>query len=128
MTITWPWQIAAGIGVIGMIERRHEPRIEVNLTLSVWGIDTKGDKFLQQARTCDISRSGALLSEFDVEVGSGDLVGVLYAGKKARFTVAWVRYSGGDRMAAIHRVVEDECPWENLLPKSTQHSVLSTQP
>ena len=103
-----------------MIERRHEPRIEVNLTLSVWGIDTKGDKFLQQARACDISRSGALLSELDVEVRSGDLVGVLYAGKKARFTVAWVRHSGSRRMAAIHRADEDECPWGNLLPKETR--------
>lgn len=100
-----------------MPERRREPRIEVDLPLCVWGIDTKGDRFLQQARARDISLSGALLSQLDAELRSGDLVGVLYAGRKARFRVVWVRYCGTSRkiQAAIHRLDEDECPWGDLL-------------
>jgi hypothetical protein len=98
-----------------MIERRHEPRAEVDLVLAVWGIDSKGDRFLQHARARDVSLSGALLSELDAELRSGDLVGVLYASKKARFRVVWVRYSGTSRkiQAAIHRLEGDECPWEH---------------
>jgi len=100
-----------------MIERRREPRIEVDFPLCVWGIDTKGDRFLQQVRARDISLSGALLSGLDAELRSGDLVGVLYAGRKARFRVVWVRYCGTSRkiQAAIHRLEQDECPWEELL-------------
>ena len=100
-----------------MKERRREPRIEVDLALQVWGIDTKGDRFLQQAHARDISLSGALLSGLDTELRSGDLVGVLYAGRKARFRVVWVRYCGTSRkiQAAIHRLEQDECPWEELL-------------
>ena len=100
-----------------MHERRREPRIEVDLPLCVWGIDTKGDRFLQQARARDISLSGALLSQLDAELRSGDLIGVLYAGRHARFRVIWVRYSGTSRkiQAAIHRLDEDECPWQSLL-------------
>ena len=103
-----------------MMERRREPRTEVNITLQVWGIDTKGERFVQQARARDVSLSGALLTDLDTELRSGDLVGVLYAGKKARFRVVWVRYSGtGEKVqAAIHRVAGDECPWEGLLRES----------
>jgi hypothetical protein len=46
-------------------DRRREPRIETDLALVVWGVDTKGDRFLQEARARDISVSGALLSGLD---------------------------------------------------------------
>ena len=111
-----------------MIERRREPRIDVDMSLQVWGIDTKGERFLQQARARDVSLSGALLTELDAELRSGDLVGILYAGKKARFRVVWVRYSGTSRkiQAAVHRLEEDDCPWEHLLP-SRESAALSRQ-
>lgn len=101
-----------------MLERRHEPRLEVDLPLFVWGIDTKGERFVQQAHAREISLSGALLSQLDAELRSGDLVGILYAGKRARFRVVWVRYCGTTRkiQAAIQRLEQDECPWEDLLP------------
>jgi hypothetical protein len=106
-----------------MIERRRELRTEVDLPLRVWGIDTKGERFLQEARARDISLSGALVSQLDAELHSGDLIGILYAGRKARFRVVWVRYSGNGQkiQAAVHRVAEDECPWLELLP-SEEHA------
>jgi hypothetical protein len=102
-----------------MIERRYEPRVEVDIGLEVWSIHTKEDKFLQQARARDVSLNGALLSGLDTDLRFGDLIGVLYAGRKARFRVIWVRHSGSDHkiQAAIHRVEGDACPWQELLPK-----------
>jgi hypothetical protein len=104
-----------------MMERRREPRKEIALILLVWGIDTRGERFLQEARARDISLSGALLYELEAELRSGDLVGVLYAGKKARCRVVWVRYCGATRkiQAAIHRIEGDECPWPELLDDAT---------
>ena len=104
-----------------MIERRREPRMQSDLPVRVWGIDTHGEKFLQQARATNISRCGALLSELDPELRSGDLVGVWYEGKSARYRVVWVRHSGDDRkiQAAVQRLAADECPWEDLLPTQT---------
>jgi hypothetical protein len=68
----------------------------------------------------EISVSGALLSGLDVELRSGDVLGVLYAGKKARYRVVWVRYSNCEHkvQAAIHRVEPDTCPWRELLAES----------
>ena len=50
------------MGTLRRIDRRQEARTEVDLALIVWGVDTRGDRFLQQARARDISLSGALLS------------------------------------------------------------------
>jgi len=98
-------------------DRRHEPRIEADLVLTIWGVDTRGDRFLQEARARNISLSGALLSGLDAELRSGDVIGILYAGKKARFRVVWVRESGNSQkvQAAVHRISPDECPWKDLL-------------
>ena len=101
----------------GIFDRRHEPRTPIDLPLQVWGVDTRGERFLQSARARDISWSGALLSGLDADLRSGDVIGILYAGRKARFRVVWVRYdeSGDKMLVAIHRFAEDRCPWQDLL-------------
>ncbi|HLZ41268.1 MAG TPA: PilZ domain-containing protein [Candidatus Sulfotelmatobacter sp.] len=100
-------------------DRRHEPRIVTDLPLQVWGVDTQGERFLQTARARDISLSGAMLSGLDTDLRSGDVVGILYRGRKARFRVIWIRYDGdGDKMlVAVHRFAADECPWQDLLAR-----------
>ncbi len=98
-------------------ERRSEGRCEVELPLTVWGVDTKGERFLQEAYARDVSLSGALICGLDADLRSGDVIGVLYAGRKARFRVVWVRYDGaGEKLqTAVHRMSQDECPWATLL-------------
>ena len=105
------------MGIFPGIDRRREPRTEVDLALHVWGIDTKGGRFLQEARARDISLSGAMLTGIDTDLHSGDVIGILYAGRRARFRVVWTRYdAAGDRMqVAVHRVTPDACPWQDLL-------------
>jgi hypothetical protein len=108
------------MGILRRIDRRHEPRKQADLALLVWGVDTKGERFMQEARARDISLSGALISGLDGDLRPGDVVGILYAGKKARFRVVWIRYDGtGDKMqVALHRMEGDECPWKGLLQES----------
>ena len=102
---------------IRTIDRRREARISMNLELLVWGVDTKGERFLQQAHARDISLSGAMLSGLDADLRSGDVIGILYSGRKARYRVVWIRYDEcGDKMkVAVHRVDPDTCPWQHLL-------------
>jgi hypothetical protein len=105
------------MGILRSFDRRRESRTIVDLPLIVWGVDTQGERFLQEAHARDISLSGALLTGLDADLKSGDVVGVLYGKNKARFRVVWVRYdAGGDKMqVAIHRLDADECPWKDLL-------------
>jgi hypothetical protein len=104
------------MGNVRSIDRRREARSATELLVTVWGIDTRGERFLQEAHAREISLSGALLSGLDVEVRSGDVIGILYAGKKARYRVVWVRYGNEQSriQAAVHRMDPDICPWQAL--------------
>lgn len=115
------------MGIVRRIDRRSEERTETDLPVTIWGVDTKGDRFLQEARAREISLSGALLSGLDVELRSGDVMGLLYGGRKARYRVVWVRYSDGELkvQAAIHRIDPDVCPWQELL---SEQGVVSKNP
>ena len=106
------------------IDRRREPRTVVDLALTVWGVDTRGERFLQEAHARDISLSGALLTGLDAELRSGDVIGILYAGTKARYRVVWVRHSetGEKVQAAVHRFALDQCPWQELLSEELKES------
>ncbi len=111
-------------------DRRREPRTDIDLGLTVWGIDTLGDRFLQEARARDISLSGALIVGLDAELRSGDVIGILYAGKKARYRVVWIRQSGNsDKVqAAVHRFAPDECPWKELLTEECESAEPALRP
>lgn len=115
----------------GTMDRRSETRVQADVALTIWGVDVRGERFLQDARARDISLSGALVSGLDTNLSAGDVVGILYAGKKARFRVVWIRYDGaGDKMElAVHRFNDDPCPWQDLLANaSTPNTVqVSTQ-
>ena len=117
---------------VPMKDRRREPRAEVDIPLQVWGVDTRGERFLQAACARDISLSGALISQLDAELRSGDVIGILYAGRKARYRVVWVRYAGVNQkvQAAVHRFPSDECPWQDLLSEEpgVSPSPEATQP
>jgi hypothetical protein len=116
------------MGILRSIDRRREGRIEADLTVTVWGVDTRGERFLQQARARDISLSGALLSGLDVELRSGDVLGILYAGRKARFRIVWVRYCGESYkiQAAVHRFDPDVCPWQEVLTEEGSTVAVNT--
>jgi PilZ domain len=110
------------MGILRRMDRRREGRTEVELHLMVWGVDTKGERFLQEATARDISMSGALLTGLDADLRSGDIVGIMCGKRKARFRVVWVRYDEtGDKMrVAVHRIDSDECPWRDLLSEDAK--------
>jgi len=118
------------MGTVRRIDRRSEPRTPTDLPLHVWGIDTRGERFLQEARARDISLSGAMLSGLDTELRSGDVIGILYAGRRARFRVIWIRYDGdGDKMqVAVHRIAPDACPWQDLVDDGTNSKSATESP
>lgn len=119
------------------MDRRKEGRIQIDLPLVIWGVDTEGERFVQEAHARDISVSGALLSGVEADLRSGDVIGILCGQKKARYRVVWIRYDGdGEKMqVAVHRFLEDECPWQDLLasegesvPHASAGDMLSTDP
>ena len=117
------------MGILRRFDRRKEARTTVDVVLTVWGVDTQGERFVQNAHARDISMSGALLSGIDAELRSGDVLGILYGSRRARFRVVWVRYDGvGDKMqVAVHRVEPDICPWRELLVQQSTDNAASAE-
>lgn len=117
------------MAILRSIDRRQESRLDAAIPVTVWGVDVRGERFLQEARARNISLSGALLSGLDAELRSGDVIGILQAGKKARFRVIWVRYGDihSKIQAAVHRIEPDECPWKELLSESAQDNVKTSK-
>ena len=116
------------MGDLHRIDRRREPRSQSDFVVTIWGVDTAGERFLQEVRVRDVSLSGAMLTGIEADLRSGDFIGVLYLGRKARFRVVWVRYDdGGDKIqAAIHRVEPDECPWREMLTPPASNKAQAT--
>jgi hypothetical protein len=112
------------MGTLHKMDRRREPRRQANFAVTIWGVDTKGERFLQEVRVRDISLSGALLCGIEADLRSGDLIGLLYRSRKARYRVVWVRYDdGGEKVqAAIHLVQPDICPWREMLGEEKEKS------
>jgi hypothetical protein len=112
------------------IDRRREQRTSIDVTLLVWGVDTHGERFLQEAHARDISLSGALLSGLETDIRSGDVIGILCGKRKARFRVVWVRYddTGDKMMVAVQRLAADACPWPELLSESSNSAIMPANP
>lgn len=79
------------MGILRHIDRRSEPRTHANFEVTVWGVDTRGERFLQEAQVRDISFNGALLSGIEAELRPGDVIGLLYLGRKTRYRIVWLR-------------------------------------
>lgn len=99
------------------MERRREPRLVEDLPIRIWAVDEHGGWFTQFAVAHNISRNGALLMGLEQELRCGDLILVQYCSVKARYRIVWLRDSGGPYriQAAVQRLEEEKCPWEEVL-------------
>jgi hypothetical protein len=75
------------------MEKRHEPRRDGRIVITVTGRDKIGQPFAQAAIATSVSDSGGLLSGITRHVRPGDLLWIEHRGKRSRFKVVWVRDS-----------------------------------
>jgi PilZ domain len=73
------------------MEKRPESRIVAEIPVRVWGMDSDGKPFFQNATACNLSSEGALLSRIHHSLKQGEIVGIQYNDKKARFNVKWLK-------------------------------------
>jgi hypothetical protein len=70
-----------------MVERRQEPRTQVNLAVRIFANDVNGTPFTQIVKASGVSGGGALLSEPSLGMRPGDLLWVEYRHKKVHFRI-----------------------------------------
>ena len=102
-------------------ERRSEPRVSVDLSVQVYGIDADGKRFEQAVKARNISLRGALLVGLERTLRSGDLIKIQRGDRSARFQVVWV---SPDTLArtlkvAVQRIEADACIWADEMVQET---------
>jgi len=96
---------------------RPEARLKTDLPVRVWGMGKDGRPFNQTAEARNISSEGALLTNLQQHLTVGDIVGVQFADKKARFRVIWMIDAGAAHniQAGVQLIEGQTCPWRDQL-------------
>ncbi len=80
---------------------RKSPRIQKNVSVRIFGMDSSGKPFSSSAETLDVSSSGArLVGVYQFEV-PGETIGLEVKGKKGRFLVVWIGKKGSKNEGQI---------------------------
>src|SRR5260370_37549565 len=95
------------------MDKRPESRVSADIPVRVWGMDADGRPFFQNALACNLSSEGAQISRVHHSLKTGEIIGIQYGDKKARFHVIWVKESGipGRIEAGVKILVNQQTPW-----------------
>jgi hypothetical protein len=72
------------------MDRRRNPRVEVQLPVQVWGIDAFGQAFTVSALVTDMSSGGLVLQRIQRRIRVGESLDVRMGDETAQFRVVWV--------------------------------------
>jgi hypothetical protein len=101
------------------MEPKGETRVTAELPVRVWGMDADGKPFFQNATASNLSSEGALLSRIQHPLKMGEILGVQYGDKKARFEIKWVKAvalpKGFD--AGVKILPNQSTPWDEVARK-----------
>lgn len=73
---------------------RKSPRLQKNMRVRIFGLDSNGKPFSTTAETLDVSPTGARLAGVHQFEAPGETIGLEIKGKKGRFLVVWVGKRG----------------------------------
>jgi hypothetical protein len=116
--------------VSNFMEKRPESRIAADIPVRVWGMDSDGKPFFQSAMASNLSSEGALLSRIHHSLKQGEIIGIQYGDKKARFHIKWLKAAAIPKMfeAGVQILTGQVVPWaevagkDNPPPKRSERS------
>jgi PilZ domain-containing protein len=98
------------------MEKRPESRVSADIPVRVWGMDADGRPFFQSATACSLSPQGAKLWHMRHTLKAGEIIGIQYGDKKARFEVVWVKSSVLPEAseAGLRLLANQSIPWAEV--------------
>jgi hypothetical protein len=78
------------------MDRRQNPRIEVQLPVQVWGMDAHGQPFTHPGLVINMSVGGIVIQGVRRKIRVGEILDVRMGQDKAQFKVIWVCDGHGD--------------------------------
>lgn len=110
-----------------LMEKRPESRLPTEIPVRAWGMDADGKPFFQNATASNLSSEGALLTRLGHALKEGEIIGIQYGDKKARFEIKWVKPVGVTKAfeAGVRMIQGQTNPWQDLTAESRAASRLS---
>lgn len=109
------------------MEPKGQPRVAAELPVRVWGMDADGKPFFQNATASNLSSEGALLSRIQHPLKMGEILGVQYGDRKARFEIKWVKAvalpKGFD--AGVRIMPNQAVPWDEVARHAQENPELT---
>jgi PilZ domain len=106
--------------IVRVMEPKGEARVAAELPVRAWGMDADGKPFFQNATASNLSSEGALLTRIQHPLTMGEIIGVQYGDKKARFEIRWVKAvalpKGFD--VGIQVVPGQVIPWQDITTRA----------
>ena len=98
------------------MERRPESRVSADIPVRIWGMDAQGKPFFENVLAGNLSSEGAQLGHMHHGLKVGDVIGIQYGGKKARFEVIWAKASvaPGRNEVGVRVLPEQSVPWGEI--------------
>lgn len=98
------------------MEQRPGTRVSAEITVRIFGMDADGRAFFQNAKASSLSNKGAKLSHVNHTLKAGEVIGVQFGDKKARFEIVWFKPSqaAGLNEAGIRALTQQVAPWEEV--------------
>lgn len=111
------------------MQDKPEPGSSKEIRVRVFGMGADGKPFFQNADAHNIATEGAVLSGLERELAPGEIIGVQYHDKKARFRVVWVIDAGELQkiQAGIEVLAGQLCPWKEEAGASISIPAASNQ-
>jgi hypothetical protein len=98
-----------------------EIRVDVDLSIRVFGMDANGRPFSQNAQACNVSEHGAKLSRLERPLKTGDTIGLQIGDQKARCKVIWCVDAGAQKIEAGVKMLEGQpCLWQKEMEQKQQ--------
>ena len=102
-----------------LMAKRREKRLTVPIAVRLWGLDSNGKVFSQNAKTLDIATNGARLFGVTAALERGFIVGLQCGNMRARFMVVWVGEQGSPREGQIGLRAAENGIWSVALPRAS---------
>jgi hypothetical protein len=98
--------------------KRNEHRVNVPLSVRLWGLDREGKVFSQYVKTLNIATNGARIYGVTAALEPGYIVGVQCGNMRARFVVVWVGEKGTPREGQLGLRTAKNGIWNVALPRA----------
>jgi len=71
------------------MDRRKEYRLDMELSVQIWGVDRNARPFAELVRATGVSESGAVLLDVHSKLNPGEVLDVQHEARRAQFRVVW---------------------------------------